>query len=328
MTTPANLTFTDIQTRVMNQLRLPTTNTTEATKVAAVINEVYRDIAAKQDWWWLMKRATITVTPKISTPTASVTLNSTTGTFSAAPQQNSANVSVAGFILAPQGVSGDVDALYRITSTHTAGATAFALESVYTNATSTALSIRLYQDGYALPADCSKVLNVRRYGRSLPLRRAGLEEMSWLKLSDRTEGTPEIYSVFDYATTGDPTTQRLLQIHPFPDDNYHRLEVYYKQNLNTELSSTTQPFIPDDFSQVLIYGTLARAYPIWLNDVERGKYFQTLFNDMMALMAAQQKEYAKDQSGVAPDNMWRGNRRRRSSGFVLGSWFDRLPNQP
>ena len=43
--------------RVMNSLRLRVDNTTEYAKVSAVVNEVYRDIAAKQDWWWLIKRS-------------------------------------------------------------------------------------------------------------------------------------------------------------------------------------------------------------------------------------------------------------------------------
>lgn len=323
----ANLTFTDIQTRVANQLRIPTTNTTELAKIAAVINEVYRDIAAKSDWWWLLKRTAINVTPRILDSAASVTLNSVTGTFSAAPQQNSANVSVAGFILSPQAASDDTDALYRVTSTHTAGATAFALDAAFTNATSTATSIRLYKDAYSLPTDTGKVINAKRFGRLLPLRRMGIEEMSWLKLTDRREGTPEGYSIFDYATTGDPTTQRLIQFYPFPDDDYHRIEVFYKQTLNTELSGTTRPHIPDDFSQVLIYGALARGYPIFLNDVERGKYWQQLFNDLMALMAAQQREYASDKAGVAPDGSYRPHNRRRGGRVSMGRFFDTLPNQ-
>jgi hypothetical protein len=309
----------------MNQLRLPTTNTAEAAKVAAVINEVYRDIAAKQDWWWLLKRSVINITPRITTPTANVALNSTTGTFSAAPTQNSVNISVAGFILSPSGADAD-PALYRITSTHVAGDTAFAIDAGYTNATSTAATVRLYQDAYSLPTDCGKVIHVKRYGHPLPLRRMGIEELSWLKQQDRSEGAPQGYAVYDHATTGDPTSARLIQIYPFPDDNYYRLEVHYKQTLNTELSSTTRPHIPDDFSQVLIYGTLSRGYPIFLNDVERGKYWQQLFNDMMALMSAQQKEYAGDKSGIAPEGNYRPRNRGRHGS--LGRYFDTWPNNP
>jgi hypothetical protein len=319
MTVPANLTYTDIQTRVMNELRIPTTNTTEAAKIAAVINMVYRDIAAKQDWWWILKRAVINTRAKEDTGTVSVTKGSLPVTFSSA-----ITADVTGYALMVIGGTDDAGAVYRVAS-H-GGATASAtLDGEYTNATSTDAAYRMYRDSYTLPTDCGKVINVKRYGRILPLRRAGIEEISALKLSDTREGKPEVYSVFDYACVGDPTSQRLLQVHPWPDDTY-RLEIFYKQNLNTELSSTTQPFIPDDYRQLLVYGALARGYPIFMNDVERGKYYQTLFNDLLALMSAQQKEYASDHSGVAPDDRSRSAARtRRASHISLGSLFDRYP---
>src|SRR2546422_103244 len=135
MTTPAGLTYTQIETRVLNQIRIPVTNVTEQAKVAALINEVYRDIYVKEDWWWLVKR----------------------------------------------------------------------------------------------------------YGEGLPLKIVGMAELARYKILDQTEGKPEIVTVFDNATTGDPTTARQLQVHPYPDKTY-RLEVFYKQQLNTELSGTTQAF--------------------------------------------------------------------------------------
>lgn len=322
MTVPANLTLTDIATRVMNQLRLPVSNTVELAKVTAVINEVYRDICAKQDWWWLIKRAVINTRAKIDSGTVSVTKGSAAITFSAAITPE-----VTGFTFMTPGGTDDAGAVYRV-GAHTAGSANATLDATYTNATSTDSSYALHRDAYTLPEDCGKVLNVKRFGYSQPLVRTGLEGMSEWKLYDTTEGKPQAYSVFDYQCIGDPTSQRLLQVHPFPDDTY-RLEIFYKQTLNTELAGTTQPFIPDDFRQVLIYGTLARAYPIFLNDVERGKYYGELFNDVLALMSAQQKEYAHDQPGIAPRNDYRprqGVRARRS--WTYGSRFDRWPSEP
>lgn len=328
MTTPANLTYSDIQTRVANALRIPTTNTTEMAKIAGVINAVYRDIAAKQDWWWLLKRSVINTAAKVTDGTLNLTAASTSFTFSVAPQRNAVNVSVALNRVVIPGQANDTLAVYMVTSSHTAGLTAAQFDAAYTDVTSTAAAYRLYQDAYDLPTDCGKVMNVMRYGEVLPLRRVGIEEMSQWKLFDQTEGRPEAYSVYDFNVTGDPTSARRIQFHPYPDKMY-RLEVWYKQNLNTELASTTQPFIPDDYREVLYYGALARGYPVFLNDLERGKYFQTLFNDLMALMAAQQREYTRDQAGVAPDDTYRRGRRPRRSGQVtLGGWFDRIPYQP
>lgn len=328
MTVPANLGFTDIQTRVMNALRIPTTNTTEATKIAGLINAVYRDVAAKKDWKQLVHRDVINTIAGITSLTASVTQNVTTGTFSSAPQSpTGTNVSTVGWVMLVPGATQDSDAVYRIV-THVSGATAFTLDAAYTNTTNTAEPIRLYQDSYDLPADTNKVLNVKRYGESSPMTRMGIEEFSAIKLSDQTSSRPEVYAAFDYATTGNPNTRPQLQIHPYPDKMY-RLEIFYKQMLNTELSGTTRPFIPDDFVEVIYYGALSRGYPIFMNDKDRGEYFLKLFNDTLALMAAQNKEYDNDHPGVRPDNNYRRmNRRRRAGGYTLGSWFDRLPNRP
>lgn len=324
MTTPANLTLTDIATRVMNNLRMPTTNTVELAKVTATINEVYRDICAKQDWWWLIKRTVINTRNKINTGTVSVTDSSTAITFSSAP-----TIDVTGYtILIPSG-SDDFNAVYRIGS-HVAGLATATLDAAYTNPTNATAAYNLYRDSFTLPVDCGKVLNVRRYGYTLPPMRTGLEGISELKTWDTREGKPQAYSVFDYACNGDPTSRRLLQVHPYPDKDY-RLEIYYKQNLNTELATTTQPFIPDDFRQILVYGALSRGYAIFLNDVERSKYFLELFNDVLALMAAQQKEYAHDQPGIAPRDNYRPtprSRSRRSGRMTLGTLFDRWPSEP
>lgn len=331
----ASLSFTDIQTRVMNDCRVPTTNTTEATKFAAVINAVYRDICSKQDWWWLEKRTVINTAPNLvagatnvfgvaAPASVSVTINSTVATFSSAIAQNIANFS----ILFPGG-SDDSLAVYRIAATSTAGANPVNLDAAFTNATSTAASYNLYQDAYDMPSDTNKLLQVKRFGYAQPLRLIGKNEMMQLKIVDTTTGKPEVATLLDFDTSGDPTTVRQLVVHPYPDKAY-RLEVLYKQTLNTELAGSTQPLIPDDFRQILVYGSLARCYPIFLNDVERGKFYEALFNDVLALMAAQQKEYAHDQSGIAP---WDSYRRRAQRGrvagsYTLGSWFDRLPNQP
>lgn len=326
MTTPAHLTFGNLRTRVMNELRMPVSNTTEATKVDAVMNLVYRDICAKQDWWWLYKRTTINTTPKITDGTVSVTENDNDITFSTAPQQFSANVDVTRFALIITGQEDDPSAVYRI-ATHTA-ATVATLDAGYTGDTDTAAEFTLYQDQYELPSDMGKLLHVKRFGYPTPMKRIGLEELSALKQRDQSEGAPLAYTILDHSTTGDPQQERLLHVYPYPDRAY-RMEVWYKQNLNTEMATGNEPFIPDDYRQVLVYGTLARAYPIFLNDTERGGFYQNLFNDLMALMAAQQREYAVDKAGVAPEmGMYRRQRRRMGAHMSLGSWFDRLPNEP
>jgi hypothetical protein len=333
MVMPANLTYSQLETRVMNSLRIPVSNTVERDKVAAVINETYRDICAKQDWWWLKKQHSVNTVPKIMAGTVALTENSQAITFSDIPARRNLDgtagvqYGVQDWMLSIPGQADDPSALYRI-SAHTPGNVTATLDSPYTGATTAAAGYRLYLDTFNLPRDVDKLLTLQRFGQTQPAERIGLEEMKRLKQFDRTEGWPQVYSVFDFEVTGDPTYWRQLYVHPFPDKAY-RMEIWYKQHVNTELFGTKQPFIPDSYRQVLIYGALSRAYPIFLNDAERGAFYLALFNDLMALMSAQNKEYADDALQLVPEMRgYRPRRRRPRTAYTLGSWFDRLPQIP
>jgi hypothetical protein len=344
MTIPANLTYNQIEERVMNSLRIPVSNATERAKVSAVINETYRDICAKQDWWWLKKRVGINTEAKITAGTVSVIEASRTVEFSDVPRRRHLDSTLVGGVmwllgwkLFIPGQAADPGAIYPI-AVHTVGEVDALLESYYTGPTDSAAGYRLYADSYPLPLDCDKVLSFQRFGRMEPATRVGIEEMLRIKQTDTSEGPPELYSVYDHYPTGDlpdelPTNElvlnnRLLQIHPYPDKAY-RMEIWYKQHLNTELFGTTQPYLPDSYRQVLVYGALSRAYPIFLNDTERGQVYLGLFNDLMALMSAQNKEYADDKTMLVPDmSPYRRRQRRPRTAYTLGEWFDRLPNWP
>lgn len=318
----ASLSYTNIETRVMNQLRVPTSNTTEQTKIAALINEVYRDIGAKYpNWWWLRKRTVLSTVDDITTGTVDVTNNSTSITFSSAPTPD---LDTRVFMVT--GNTLDSGAVYRI-SAHTAGAAAATLDAVYTGATNATASYHVYGDALSLPTDLKDLLFIKRYGFLSPLQIISPEEMQTIKQYDASEGKPQVAAVLDFLTTGDPTTARRLVIHPYPDEIY-RLEVDYTQSLNTELSGTTQPLIPDDFRQIIIYGALARGYPIFLNDIQRGQVFQGLFNDLLNLMVAVQRKH-EGLPMIAPRDSYRSfyrkGRRVTGAQVDLGAFFDRFP---
>lgn len=313
------LTYTDIETRVMNTLRLSPTNATEQAKVQDLINGVYRDICAKQDWSWLEKRQILNTVAKYDTDTLDVALGSTAFTFATAPGGN-----VVGDAVLVPGNANDAGAVYRVGSS----APGYTFDAAYTGVTSTAAAFRLYRDTIPLNSDVSKLLQVKRFGEVEPIRLIGKNAMAQLKIVDSGEGKPEVACLDEYQTTGDPSTAKLLWIHPYPDKAY-RLEVLYKQWQFTELTGTARPLIPDEFAQVLVYGSIARGYSVMLADPERAQQWTSLFNDVLSLMAAQQKEYTRDNPGVQPaDDYRRIRRRRRESHTSLGSWFDRLPNQP
>ena len=320
----AALTYTDIQTRCANSLRIPTSNTTEMTKLAAVINEVYRDIGAKYpNWWWLRKRSIINTVADIITGTVNVTNDSTSITFTTGP-----TASAVGRSFIVTGNTLDSGAVYRV-SAHTAGATTATLDAAYTGGTDTAAGYQLYTDSYSLPTDLKDPIFVKRFGFLQPLQIIDPEQMQTIKQYDVSTGKPQVASILDFATTGDPTTARRMIIHPYPDEIY-RLELEYNQSLNTELSSTTQPLIPDDYRQILVYGALARGYPIFLDDLQRGLYFQSLFNDVLNLMVAVQRKY-EGLPTIAPTDSYRSfyrkGRRISAANVDLGSFFGRWPSR-
>lgn len=339
MTTPANLTYTDLETRVMNSLRIPVTNTIQQARVQALINAVYRDVCNKYDWSFLEKRTVVNTAPKITPGTAnllgitgpstvSVTINSMAATFSSV--MPIAAGTLRGWVMLIPGASSDGLAVYRIAA-HTPGSASVTLDGSFTDITNATASYILYLDTYELPADVGKLLQVKRYGERLPVNLIGKNAMAGFKIVDSSEGKPEVVSMIDYQTTGDPTTARMLVVHPYPDKMY-RMEVLYKEQLNTELTGIFQPFIPDEWREVIWYGTMARAYPIFMNDAERGGSFEKLFNDLCALMVAQQKEYTRDNPAVVPANVYRAgvrrSRQRSAGGYTLGNLFDRFPDEP
>ncbi len=316
-------TTANLMTQIMGDLRLPESNTTQFTRVLAILNGVYRDIMAKYTWYWLVKRQVFNTTAKVTTGTVDVTFGGTLATLSVASTGSYTNRK-----LVVQ--SGATDsAVYRIAD-NTSGFSTFSLDAGYTNATAASVSYSIFTDEYSLATDCGRVLFAKRFGFTQRLELIAAEEMHIVKGFDTSEGQPQTAALFEFQTTGDPTTQRRIMLWPYPDQAY-RLEVYYKQSGNVELSGTARPLIPDEYAQVLVYGTLARAYPIMVNDTERGAYYQTLFNDVLNLMVAQQREYEGHPSMV-PRESHRGfytkTKRMNAANADLGSLFGRFPFNP
>ena len=318
----ASLSFANLSTRIMNAIRIPVANTTESAKVDAIINMVYREICGKYDFYWLTKRTTLVTSDDITTGTVSVTKGNVAITFSSAP-----SVSIAGRTFYVSGNAVE-DALFRI-ATHTAGLADATLASAYTGATDTVATYNVWQDEYNLP-DAGKVLHVKRFGSPYPLQIIGAQEMYNLKIHDRGEGIPQLAAIDDYSTTGDPTTSRRFIVHPFPDDTFS-LEIHYRQALNTELSGTTRPLIPDDWLHVLEWGSLAECYPIFLKDVSRGSMYRQKYIDGLNLMVARHREWEDaPQIAIRDDyrSFYRRGKRVTAANADLGSYFDRWPYSP
>lgn len=107
-------------------------------------NELETDI--DESWTWAKGRRPIIVNlnPPITAGSVTLTLGSTAGTFSTAPQLNSANVSVENWYLKPD----NGPEIYRI-ATHTSGSTAFSLDAAFPQ-TSYASTYHCFQLEYEL----------------------------------------------------------------------------------------------------------------------------------------------------------------------------------
>ena len=317
------LTTANILTRAMNSLRLPESNTTQQTRVLDILNEVYRDIMAKYTWYWLVKRGEFNTTAKVTSGTINVGAGNTEATLSAAP-----GVSLTGRKLVVPGNASD-SATYRVTDSLPTFST-LSLDLAYTGPTAASQSYRVYTDEYSLATDCGRMLFMKRFGVTQKLEIVQPEEMHTVKGFDVSEGQPQTAALWEFQTTGDPTTARRVTLWPYPDQAY-RVEYWYKQRGNAELSGAAVPLIPDEYAQVLLYGTLSRAYPILLNDTERGTYYLQLFNDVLNLMVAQQREYEGHPSIVPRDShrqFYTKTRRLNAGTADLGSLFGRFPSNP
>lgn len=312
------LVFSDIQTRVMNMLRLPTSNTSQATQVGYILNEVYRDILARNpNWWFLQKKMVFNTATGLEGVAATVVNGSVTVTLTTAPgSEYQSFMGRAMFV----GNATDNSTAYRV-AVHATGSASIELDAAYVGASTTSASLNIYKDRYDAPADFGRPRYLQRFGYSNRVEPCGPEEMATLKGYDTSTGAPQHITMEDFRTVGDMTDRRQIVLHPYPDIPY-RCELAYQQTSNAEVSGETRFYIPDDYAQVLVYGALARAYPAMLDDSERGLYYQNLFNDLVALMVATQRKWEGNPQMVPRDHYRQFYRRGRRHGFQD---FDREP---
>lgn len=218
------------------------------------------------------------------------------------------------------------NAVYRVL-THATGSGSFTLDAPYVSTSTDSASLTIYKDRYDAPADFGRPRYLTRFGTSQRVQAIGPDEMAALKQSDTSVGAPAAVTLEDFFVTGDPTSRRQLVVHPWPDVPY-RLELEYQRTPNTEVSGETRFLIPDEYSQILIYGTLARAYPAMMDDVDRGQVYERLFNDLLAMLVATQRKW-EGLPRMQPVDYYRGfyaRGRRVSPGSAdLGGAFDRWP---
>ncbi len=199
------------------------------------------DPSIREDWLWLRSTATLTLNPKITTGTVSVTNNSTAVTFSSAPSS-----SVADYFFQ---VTNQPD-VFRI-STHTAASTSATLDSVYTSDTASAASYTLFPLVYDLPADFwqfAEPLWIRSKGVGFPWHPGHLDVIEPRRLK---EYWPIDRMVMGIPTVASLVASRKVQFNKYPE-KLCRVEVeYLAVPVDLTDSTSQEPVVPATYRRVI-----------------------------------------------------------------------------
>lgn len=146
MTTYMVKTFQDIYTAVLDELKIPSSDTTSLNRIKRDINMAYAKLAQKP-YKWTRKEFDVTWEAYYNTGTASVTKGSKTITLS-----TSITNSKQGFLFFTEGYA----EVYRIQA-HTAGSDTLTLETIFTGDTNSTSSFYIIPEGLELPVDIDDV---------------------------------------------------------------------------------------------------------------------------------------------------------------------------
>lgn len=278
--------FLDIYSYVLEQLKIPATDTTTLARVKRDINAIYvNEVAPYKRWPWL-KKTTDVVHPKYhdagGSTTASVTEDSTAVTLSANVDESTSYLGY--YFQAADGV------IYTI-SAHTLGNDTLTLSVPYQGDTNATSSYKIWTDKVDLPTDAREVLSMRHDNRGYEIKPAGSQKFDEIAQRDRLrEGYPEYYSTDDYydPSTGDAETEsdryKQVRIYPAVYNKDQVVHVDYVQEVTSLDADGDEPVMPIEDRMVLVYGALARS---WVRDRNPETYAlnEELFRSKLAQMA-------------------------------------------
>jgi len=192
------------------------------------------DPTVREDWLWMRKTATLTLTTKITTGSVAVTNNTATATLSSAPSSSVANYFFT--------VTNQSD-VFRVSS-HTAASTTLTLDSVYTGDTDSTASYTLFPLRYDLPSDFwqfAEPLWVRSTSVGYPWHPGHIDVIEPRRLKE--------YWPLDTVVMGIPTvaarvSSTVVQFNKYPE-TLVRVEYDYVSVPETLTDSTLQePLLP------------------------------------------------------------------------------------
>jgi hypothetical protein len=307
--------FQDIYEAVMEELKIPTTDTTTLARVKRNINMTYlNEVAPFKRWPWLRKRTDIRHQQVFSTGTADVTQDSATVTLSAAIPVGEG--SKAGFLFATDGYS----EIYTI-SAHTAGSDTLTLSSVYTGEDNATASYKIWTNEINLPTDCRETIDIRHDFSARPMIPRGTQKIDELAAVDfRLEDRPKYYSTDDFKdpSAGDPETEsdrfRIARIYPSVFKQDTTLHVTYIEDAVALDGDADEPVMPIEDRVVLVYGALKQS---WIRDrnPETAADNERKFKEKLALMAGKYED-SSDMPRLEADDNYMGNRRTTRRGLT------------
>lgn len=295
--------FEDLYLAILEEIKIPTSDGTTLARVKRDINMIYLNhvIPFKpRAWFWLEKKEDIVTYAKRDTGTVTVTIDSTTITFSSAP-----STSLAGYYFK---LTSQPD-IIKIAS-HTAGATTATLETAWLQASGSAKAYKAWRDYAELSTTMKQVTQITHDRRSVPLdlvpnvvfdeRRARYPEL---------EGYPTIVCDGDFSTDLASTQQRQIRWYPSCWDTKVMLHVTGVQEATALSADADEPLMPVEDRIVLFYGACSRAWARERNESEASKNWN-LFTLKLNEMAAKGGE-APQKTHMSVDSDYTVNKRYR-----------------
>jgi len=305
------LDFKDIQDSVLEQLKIPATDTTTLGRVKRDINKIYvNEVAPFQRWPWLVKELEIRHLAADNADgalTASVTKGSRTVTLS-----GSLATSKVRFFFATDSFS----EIYSI-SGHPAATPNIVLATEYTGETASTANFKIWVETLNLPIDCRETIDVWHDFRARMMVPTGQQKFDERrKVDQRSQELPLYYTTGDFFDPDmiPPETEsnRVRQVRIFPalrqDDI--TIHVKYIQEVDALDVDGDEPVMPIEDRIVLVYGALREA---WLRDRNESAAAlnDSLFKDKLAKMAARYEDSTEQPRLEVDDRYMRLRRRSR-----------------
>lgn len=299
--------FSDVYTRVCNELGVNVNDTTLLNRVKQIINDVYiNEVIPFKRWTWLLSSTSLTQSAYLSTGTASVTQDSATVTLSNAPSTSKAN-----FLFSIDG-SNEV---YKI-SAHTAATTTLTLEAAFTGDTNATASYKIWNDTINLPTGCREVVEIWHDHYRLPMDPLGIKKFRRVvNENPKQSGRPTVFVSYDYFDpSGGSETEsdryRQIKVYPSIFDKGTVMHCDYIQEISALNLDADEPAMAIEDRIVLVYGTLAIAWSAIVRNPEESKRNAELYANKLTRMSGQ-VDSGRDMPQIVLDSYYMAQKRNR-----------------